>query len=419
MSRVQIEEPSRQTDIAFDVDVVVCGGGAAGIAAAICAARLGLSVVIIERSAISGGMITHVTCWLNDFANKGGFPREFLGHLRDEGIESKPYYNPWQVVPYFDSLIADNRIRVVFLANAVAPIINNGVLGGVIIESKSGRSAVIAKIVIDATGDGDIAARAGAKFEQGREGDGAVQAISLSQIIMNYTGGKISHERMTQIIADATTKSGTPYWYPYDHWHPDTVVGTQQTMLHTVPHATGYDPTNAVELSDALIEMRRQASELFVLLKNNAEEFKGIEFGPFSAIPGVRESRRIVCDKCVTKDDVLNGSRFDDGLFIVTQGVDIHRRDRQESAIFCEKVKPYHFPYGALLPVGLENLLVVGRCIGGDHTALASYRVIADCMAMGEAAAVAARYAIEGKCSLRKIPVASLVADMASRGYEQ
>jgi len=137
---MQIEESSRMTDIAFDVDVVVCGGGTAGIAAAVCAAREGLSVVLVERSAICGGMITHVTSWLNDFANKGGFAKAFYDHLCAEGILTKPYYNPWRVVPYFDDLIAESGVRVLYLALVVAPLVEQGRLGGVIVESKSGRT---------------------------------------------------------------------------------------------------------------------------------------------------------------------------------------------------------------------------------------------------------------------------------------
>jgi hypothetical protein len=414
-----VTEPSRQIPVGFEVDVVVCGGGTAGVAAAVCAAREGLSVVLIERSSILGGMVTHVTSWLNDFDNKGGFPREFQAHLLAEGIESKPYYNPWRVVPYLDALVAQSGVRVLYLATAVAPILDGNRLDGVFVESKSGRTAVRAKVTIDATGDGDIAARSGAAFEQGRDGDGAVQAISITQALLNYQGGKIGHERMTEIIAEAVAKSGKPYWHPYNRWHPALVVGTAQTLFQSVPHATGYDPTDAVQLSDALVEMRRQSNELFALLQRYAAEFEGIEYGPFSAIPGVRESRRIVCDKTVTKEHVLTGAHCEDGLFTVVQNIDIHRRDRVEAAIVCVKVKPYHLPYGALLPRGLENLLVVGRCIGGDHEALASYRIIANCMAMGEAAAVAARCAIGGECSLRGISVPALVAEMAARGYER
>ncbi|HBC88363.1 MAG TPA: hypothetical protein DCZ94_15540 [Lentisphaeria bacterium] len=419
MKRLRISEPARKIPVMADVDAVVCGGGTAGVAAAICAAREGLSVVLIEKSSIPGGMVTHVTQWFSDFANKGGFPKEFITHLRNKGIDAKPYYNPWLVLPYLDSLLKDADVRVIYLADAVAPIIKDKKLQGVIIESKSGRTAIRAKIVIDATGDGDIADRAGARFKQGRAGDGAVQAISLSQILMNYTAGHISHDKMNEIFVAAVKKSGRKYWQPYSRWHPFPVVGTTNTLIHTVPHATGYDPTDAAQLSDALIEMRRQAYELYDLLKNNSEEFKDIEFGPFSAIPGVRESRRIICDRMVTKKDLLSGAKFVDGLFTVTQGIDIHRRDRKEPAIMCEKIQPYEIPYGALLPKGLENILVVGRCIGGDHEAMASYRIIGDCMAMGEAAALAAKSAVTGKCSLRKISVSKLVSEMSARGYER
>ncbi len=158
---------------------------------------------------------------------------------------------------------------------------------------------------------------------------------------------------------------------------------------------------------------------LFLLLKNHTDEFKDIEYGPFSAIPGVRESRRIVCDKTITLEDLRSGKKFEDGMFTVSQKIDIHRRDKQEKAIYLEKVEPYHIPYGALLPKGLDNILVIGRCISGDHESLASYRMIADCMAMGEGAAIASKLAIQGNCAPRNIQVGKLLKEMSLRGYLQ
>lgn len=413
-----IIEPARAIPVEFDVDVVVCGGGTAGLAAAVCAAREGLSVLMVERAAAPGGMVTHVTSWLNDFDNKGGFPREFINHLRAEGIAGKSYYNPWRVVPYFDALLAASGVQILYLANAVAPLLDHGRLTGVVVESKSGRAAALAKIVIDATGDGDIAARAGAAFEQGRPGDGAVQAVSTTQAFMNYTAGTLDTGAMNAVLANAVTASGKPWWQPYDRWHPAPATGTVNTLLQSVPHATGFNPVDAVELTGALVETRRQSNELFALLAAHGDGFGGIEYGPFAAIPGVRESRRIVCDKRVTRAHVLAGARFDDGLFTVGQNIDIHRRDRVEPAIQCEKVRPYHIPYGALLPRGLDNILVAGRCIDGEHEALASYRIIADCMAMGEAAALAAHAAIRAARPLRETPAAEIASRMAARGYE-
>jgi len=410
-------EPARSIPVSHRADVVVAGGGTAGVAAAVSAARLGLSVVMIERSAIPGGMVTHVTQWLNDFENKGGFAREFLGAIEKAGICDYPYYNPFRVVPYFDELIEKAGVRPLYLAMAVAPLVEEGRIAGVVMESKSGRTALRAKIIIDATGDGDIAARAGAKVRVGRSSDGACQAVTLPHMVNNYQGGRIEAAGLNELAARAGDKAGTGYRLPYDSWSVSPLVKTASTIMPPESHATGFDCLSADGLSDCLIELRRQCVEFFETLKNNAEKFGEIEFGPFGAIPGIRESRRIVCDKTIAYEDVKRGVRRDDGLFLVTQAIDIHRRAEGEPAIIVETVKPYHVPYGALLPKGIENLLVVGRCISGDHEALASYRIIADCFAMGEAAAIAANLAIENRCGLREIPAPLLIKEMQKRGY--
>ena len=184
-------------------------------------------------------------------------------------------------------------------------------------------------------------------------------------------------------------------------------------------HVTGFDPVSADGLSDALVALRRQSREMFDLLKNHTEEFHDIEFGPFSSLPGLRESRRVLCDAMITKDDVVSGRHFDDGLFLVTQAIDLHKCTEDEPFVSVQHVVPYHVPYRSLLPKGLENVMVVGRCIGGDHEAHGSYRIMGDCFAMGEAAGIAAKMAIEKRCSLRRIPVGDLVAEMAARGYQQ
>ena len=133
-----IYEPARQTPVMHSVDVVVAGGGTAGVSAAVTASRMGLSVVMVERSAIPGGMVTHVTQWLNDFENKGGFAREFLDHLQQQDICAWPYYNPFLVVPYFDDLLDKEGVRYLYLANVVAPILEDGRLAGLHREGRGG-----------------------------------------------------------------------------------------------------------------------------------------------------------------------------------------------------------------------------------------------------------------------------------------
>jgi len=410
-------EPSREIPISHEVDVVVAGGGVAGVAAAVCAARLGLSVVMVERTAQPGGMVTHVTSWLNDFDNKGGFAAEFRKHVVDSGICRWPYCNPFAVVPYFDGLLADAGVRTLYLAFVVAPILEDGVLQGVIVESKSGRHAIRARIVIDATGDGDVAALSGAGYRRGRERDGACQSVSLSHLWLNYQGGTLSNEDWKAAVSRAAAAAGNGFRLEYDHGRLAPLCGHIPAYWNGTPHVTGYDALDAESLSDMLAALRRQSMDYFETMRGRAPGFEEIACGPFSGIPGVRESRRIVCDDCITVDRARSGAQCPDGLFTVTQTIDIHKCLPDEPPISLERVKPYHITLGALLPRGLENLGVAGRCIGGDHEALASYRIIADCFAMGEALAIASHAAIQNKTTLRAVKP-SLVSDaMRSRGY--
>ena len=380
---------------------------------------MGLSVVMVERTAQPGGIASHVTQWLSrSFHVKGGFPAEFLAEITRRGICRFPNYRNAELVPYFDTLIDEAGVTPLYLAYVVAPVMEQDRLIGAIVESKSGRHAIMAKVVIDSTGDGDVAALAGAEFRIGRDSDGACQPISLSHLIMNYGGSPMEAQQFDRIIEEACRRAANGYVLPYSHnnrfkhW-----PGSRQASLNGRPHVMGYDALNAEQLSRALVELRKQAVEFYELLKHHTQEFAGIEFGPLSTLPGVRESRRIRCDRMITYADVVEGRRCDDGLFLVTQNIDIHRRVPGEPSIHLEQVQPYHVPYGALLPRGLENILVIGRCIGGDHEAMASYRTIADCMAMGEAAAIASYMAIESQCSPRRIDCRQLVHSMHDRGY--
>ncbi|MBN2712472.1 MAG: FAD-dependent oxidoreductase [Planctomycetes bacterium] len=412
-----IREPEREIPVKYDVDVVVCGGGTAGVAAAVCAGRIGLSVVMVEQGFAPGGLLAYMV-WSNDFGNKGGFAREFFAHLVEEDIishkdSSRSFnYNPFTLPPYLDRLLKDAYVRPLYRATVAGAILDGGKLGGVFVETKEGRIAVKARTVIDATGDGDVAARAGAKFAFGRAKDGAMQAISLGQYYMNFTSEPVEMEIVEREVAEAAPE----FTMPYVHGSWKKMVGMSSTMMNGTMHVCGYNTATAEGISDALVALRAQGEEFYKALKKT-ERMRNIERGPYTSLPGVRESRRITCDYMLTLEDTLKGSRFDDGIFTVAQNIDIHKCLEGEPGIVVQKITPYHIPYRSLLPQGLENLFVVGRCIGGEHEALASYRIIADCFAMGEAAAIAARQAKDADCSLRAIDVPGLVAEMKSRGY--
>lgn len=410
-----IDEPARSTPIAATVDVVVAGGGAAGFAAAVCAARLGLDTVMVEAAAAPGGMITHVTQWLNDFDNKGGIVREFMSAIDSAGCWRRPNYNPFTTVGVIDDMLSEAGVRVLYLAQATEPILADGRVAGVIIESRQGRSAIRAKVVIDATGDGTIATRANARWELGRPEDGACQAISISQLLTNYRAGTMD---VREDILAPLREQDPDFTLLYDHGGIKPLTGTANSLLLGLPHVIGVNPVDQWQLSDALVALRAQSRDICAHLRQ-LPGLEGLEEGPGSAVPGVRESRRIVCDYMIEEDDLDVGRKHDDGLFTCTQTLDIHKRVPEDPAIILKRVAPYHVPYRALLPLGIEGLLVTGRCLGGSHRAQASYRIIADCMASAEAAALAAREAIDNDCTPREIAVDRLVAAMADRGYER
>ena len=408
-----IQEPARDIPVTHQVDLVVAGGGTAGVACAICAARMGLSVVLIEQTVQPGGMVTSVTQWLSDFADKGGFPLEFLTHLENSGFYRKPYYNGFHLITHFDRLLQEAGVIPLYMTKVVAPIMEGAKVKGVIVESKQGRHAILARMTVDATGDGDVAARAGAQFEYGRPEDGEIQAISLSMLMGNC---KLEAVNLKEELEPELRKISPDYSLPYSNGYMRRLPGSESAVLCGLPHVCGYNPLDAESLSKCLVEMRRQGEEFLELMKRTPIG-KGGEGLWFSSLPGVRESRRILCDTNVTDEDWRDGRMHSDGVITVRHNIDVHKCREGEPPIIVELVKPYQIRYGALLPRGLDNLLVAGRCIGGTHKALASYRLIADCLAMGEVAAIAASEAIGNDSDLRSISVQNLRGELCSRGY--
>ena len=402
-----IEEPKRKTPVAETADIVVAGGGTAGIAAAVTAARRGLAVVLLEAAAAPGGMVTHVTQWLSDYRNKGGFPRERVTAIQEDGAFQHPYYNPFRVVPIFDSLITDAGVSAYYLTQAVDVMCDAGRVTGVIAESREGRTAFPARIVIDATGDAD--------FEIGRPEDGRCQALSLPQLLTGFESDDVDIE--SELLPKLRKTLGAEPVLPYTNGKLRRLRGSCNSFYNMLGHQNVENPVAQRDLSDALIALREENGRLVTVLRA-LEEYSGIEYGPFAALPGVRESRRILGDYTISSDDLFSGRQHADGLFTVTQGVDIHRCRPGEASITVRKVKPYHIPYRALLPKGIEGLLVAGRCISGTHEALASYRVISNAMAMGEAAAIAADFAIREGCTPRTVSGTAVQQEMAVAGYE-
>ena len=243
------------------------------------------------------------------------------GHCESRYPDMAHKYNPFYVTRYFDQLLAEANVHPLYLTMVVDVIRDGDCQNGVIIESKSGRTAVSAPIIIDATGDGDVAVRAGANYQIGREEDNACQAISHAVYFLEYNGEFLPKDAFESILNNVEAKMNRGHFFKYKKYrlHPLPLVNT---ITGWWPHVTGYDPTDVDQLTQALIELRRQAWENFEALKKHVPQFKNASFGPMAAIPGVRESRRIVCDEMITTDDVLSGRKRDDGIFTVAQNID-------------------------------------------------------------------------------------------------
>ncbi len=399
--------PQREIPVVNEVDVLVVGGGPAGIGAALASARENLDTMLVEQYGFLGGMWTAgLVNPLFDFKNKGGIVREIVDRLRAaNGWKDHHWldtFDPERMKFLADDMMEETGVSLLYHTFAVDSVVEKDTIKGVIVENKSGRSAILAKIVIDCTGDGDIAARSGAPYEKGRSEDGLMQPMTMMFRLENVDFQQEEGSQLCELIERAVEK-GAKYEFPYKHgWVIHLPVKGHVVVQHT--HVYGLDATDAVDLTKAEIEGRRQVMATVDLLQNYVSEFKSTRLVQTPVNIGVRETRRIMGEYVLTRSDLIDGKKFDDGVVTATFGIDIHD-PAPESQIRPKrgKVKPYQIPYRCLVPQKIDNLLVAGRCISGTHEAHASYRVTGNCIAMGEAAGIASALCLKDKLIPREL----------------
>lgn len=461
-----IREAVREVEIREEVDVVVCGGGSAGICAALAAARMGMRVTLVESYGFLGGVTTAMG--VNGI---GGFQHDLDGSPMIQGIPmeimkrlaalegtskewvdriSRPkgdgaglklglncYWvqaNPEIMKIVLDQMMEESGVRLLYHCNAVWPIMDGDRITGVFVESKSGRQAIVAKTVIDCTGDGDIAARAGAEFHMGRSGDGACQPMTMIFTIANsdveefyrVTGDpkypmaynryeeamRIAREKGEIVLNPNDIFCAATYVNHRSYAHPaDTVSSVNFTRVQNM------DATNVDDLTQAEIMGRKQVMEAVQFMRKYMHMFRNAALVSMPAHIGIRESRRIVGEHMLTGEEVMNGVAHHDSIARGMYTLDIHNpTEIGKPSVLTELDQPYDIPYRALVPKRIENLLVAGRCISGDAIALSSYRIQSHCMAMGEAAGTAAAQAVESGQSVRDIDTDKLRERLKKNG---
>lgn len=413
-------------------DTVVCGAGPAGICAAVEAVRSGMKTALIERYGCVGGNLTQ------------GYVGPLLGGTcagtMSEEIARRvcPVHG---AVPDFEwaktalTEMLDEAGVDVYLQETVTSAVRDGeMLRAVISDGKCGPIRFHADVFIDATGDGDVAYLAGCPYEMGRDSDRLCQPVSFMFIIQGVDENQTllcQHEEHYTELGD-----GREY---LDLCHKACETGELPKNVNIVRlYKTAYpdermvnasqenyiNPFDPADLFRAEVSLRRQTAQIVAFLKNNIPGFSDIRVKASSTTLGVRETRRILGDYIITVEDVAAGRLFDDAV-VHHAGfcVDIHNPDGPGQSVFVDKrptiAGAHDIPFRSMTPRGVNNLITAGRCISGTHEAMASYRVMNICFAMGQAAgAAAALMTKKGIASARALDVRDIRAHLMARGVK-
>lgn len=425
-------------------EVVVCGGGPAGWAAAVAAARQGAATILVERAACLGGMATGAR--VSSFCDSPGGPffDELLRRLCDLGAAAlrvdpdrfrppgRYRFEPETAKAVMLELALEAGVTVRFETIAFDALTDGQRVRGVRLASKAGETVLTAPVVVDTTADADLAARAGAAVEQGDPEDGRIQhcnfrwalggvdwtrfraAVSTAELVERL---RAAH-RDGRLQAPAAIFGLDPEVFPWDAVSGELRLGNWE-LQHV-------DPTDPRQTSAVIAECQRAALRWVRFARRELAGFENCRIEAFASALGTRESRRIVGRYRVTGEDVLTGRKHRDAVARAWFWIDLHDPPPGRSIPYgLEYVKShqpppddwYEIPYRSLLPERVEALLAAGRCLSCDREALGSLRVMPTCMATGTGAGIAAAMAVAADCRPHELDgqtVSQAVAGLAS-----
>ncbi len=424
-------------------DVIVLGGGPAGISASVAASRNSAKVLLVERYGFLGGMATAglVNPMYGFFARDKqiikGIAQELvdrmseqlygtLGHVRREECKScgsvkcqKISY----VTPFDDEafkycaqkIVEESNVELLLHSNVINVTKKDKTVSSVIILNKSGQYKVEGKVFIDCTGDGDVASFAGCKYKIGRKRDGFTQPPTL---MFKIGGIKRTGVRFRIKISNfESNRNELNQLPPTDHILFFKLPKPEEYSINSTG-IINFNPLDGCDLTRAEISTRQQVYSLIKFIKKYVKGCKNAYLISTATQIGVRESRKIVGEYILTGEDVLNARKFDDSIACGSFPIDIHNPAGTGSAMFksLECGEYYNIPYRCLLPKGVTNLLVAGRCISATLEAQGSVRVMPTCIAMGEAAGTAAAIAVRQRLLPKNINVEILQKKLISQG---
>lgn len=395
-------------------DVLVLGSGPAGFAAAYTAAKNGAKVILVEQGGDVGGIST--SGLMSHWTGSCGSPLywEILQRSADKNEgEHKGvitiFIDPEKLKTLYMEMLSQAQVQLMLYTFAFDTICDGDKVLGATVLNKSGQTDIYAKVTIDATGDGDIAARAGAEFVLGRESDNKMQPATLM-----FKVGGVDYSRAVFLGAfEDTYETEKGELQALGRQHIPYPAGHVLTMRTTLPgivtcnmtNVLDIDGTNAEDLTRATLTCRQQMDDIVRFLREFVPGYENCFIVSSASLIGIRETRHFKGKYTITRDDIWQAKSFDD--YVVKDAYfnfDVHNitgAGLDETGVqyeFTQK-KGYTIPYGCLLPVKTENLLLCGRNISGTHMAHSNFRAMPICVGTGEAAGAAAAIAVRQNCT--------------------
>jgi ribulose 1,5-bisphosphate synthetase/thiazole synthase len=466
-------------------DVLVVGGGTAGFVAAIAAARNGAKVLLVEKrdhlgGTHSGGMVMMIRSMRHMRAPKDAdekkvmiaryessfddqqvvfsIAQEYIDRMLETGsawgmkgqATARQLFDPEIAKWMIERMVLEAGVDVWFYSQSTGVLIADHAVAGVVIENMLERIEVTAKVTIDTTGDGEVCAAAGARFEKGDPETGYGQPLTLYFVMggvnldrtLDYirnNPGEFGADYVATVarlraegkpftvlpfkakIREALANGDYPIPYGIERVNPETLTYMARPMFrngkfrydlisHNMDMAYNVDATDRKQLTEATIGMRDAAVRMAAFYRKYVPGYEDSYLVHTAQTVGVRDSRRIVGDYTLTKEDVLAGKTFDDGIGRYGSVVDVHDKDGKQSLMLAEVGGSgwFHVPYRVLVPAGIKNLLVAGRCISADYVAQGCTRSQAACMMTGQATGTAAALAIRAGVEPRAVSIPEL-----------
>ena len=412
-----------------EYNLIVIGGGLSGVAAAVCAAREGLNVLLVERMGCLGGAMSN--CSVYPFMKhaikyadgtkrilSAGIFAEMCKRHRELGGVSERGWQPEIFKIMLDRLVEESSVKVMFHTQLIDVVKEDRKISAVRLLGKHGIFEVNADYFIDASGDGDLMAYAGCEYQLGRESDGLCQPMTTNFRISGVDIEKYKEDKPhLQELFKRFNEEGK-ISVPRENMLINGNLG--EGVLHfNSTRVVKMNPLDSTDLSLAEMEARRQVLEIYNFLRTNSDAFKNSTLVLVAPEIGVRESRKLKGVHVLTADELKQCVDFEDSIALGNYMIDIHNPDGVGTYRYRFQPEEYYrIPYRSLVPKEIDNMLVAGRCLSADHEAHSAVRIMPICACLGQAAGTAIAQAQHTGKTVHTVDISAVQSKLVANGAE-